>query len=124
MHMTPRSVPPREEMLVSLNLILESLCVTCDAQAPDSQQPLLSGNGWDRVVLGAHSYGTFVAGWIIREGTAPGEHASGLNAKIAHLVLVRPDPDFCCRTPQWLTTSYTGRPSTVCPYRPRKHAYC
>lgn len=114
MHMTPRSVPPREEMLVSLNLILESLRATSDTA--DSRQPLLTGAGWDRVVLSAHSYGTFVAGWVIREGTAPGAHSSGLNAKIAHLVLVDPIP-ILLSNPTVAHNFLYRSPSTVCPHR-------
>ncbi|KAF9481942.1 hypothetical protein BDN70DRAFT_991545 [Pholiota conissans] len=111
MHMTPRSVPPREEMLASLNIILESL-QDQEIKARNSlndQSSLLGVSnttmaGWDRVVLITHSYGTFVAGWIVRACigssldsttttiTTQSTAAKSLCAKFAHLILVDPIP--------------------------------
>jgi hypothetical protein len=104
MHMTLQAVPPRLQMLASLNTILETLCST-------------DHMGWNRVVFSAHSYGTFVAGWIVRDCVvSPSESIKddSLINKIAHLVLVDPIPilisnpsvahNFLYREP-WTTTS-------------------
>ena len=109
MHMTSQAVAPRLQMLASLNTILESL------QSADRI-------GWNRVVLSAHSYGTFIAGWIVRncvassgdsDDDAAADDDSLIN-KIAHLVLVDPIPilisnpsvahNFLYREP-WTTTA-------------------
>ena len=109
MHMTP-AVAPRLQILASLNTILESL------QSADHI-------GWNRVVLSAHSYGTFIAGWIVRNCVASSSSSRGsdddgnddsLIDKIAHLVLVDPIPilisnpsvayNFLYREP-WTTTA-------------------
>ncbi|KAF8967276.1 hypothetical protein BDZ97DRAFT_1916888 [Flammula alnicola] len=159
MHMTPRSVPPRGLMLASLNLILESLQEEEEAVLRKERQlnpvedadaeirrPLLSGQretlgsesrrtGWDRVLLSAHSYGTFVAGWIVREcvdtdlvekstsgSTEPSVSAavemapgSRLAKKIAHLVLVDPIP-ILLSNPAVAHNFLYREPSTVCPH--------
>ena len=95
--MTPRSVPPRPEMLASLNIVLEALekserenqissgRMPSNApnieDGPSVQTPLLDNEhppvdynstpsgrtGWDNIVLAGHSYGTFVSGWVIRQ---------------------------------------------------------
>ena len=82
MHITPQAVAPRLQMLASLNTILESL-------------PSVDHMGWNRVVFSAHSYGTFIAGWIVRNCVASSEsigNDDSLIDKIAHLVLVDPIP--------------------------------
>lgn len=106
MHMTPQTVAPRLQMLASLNTILESL------QSTDRI-------GWNRVVFSAHSYGTFIAGWIVRSCLASSSVDSDVDDnslidKIAHLVLVDPIPillsnpsvafNFLYREP-WTTTA-------------------
>ena len=107
MHMTLQTVAPRLQMLASLNTILESL------QSTDHI-------GWNRVVFSAHSYGTFIAGWIVRNCVASSSGYSdvvddvSLIDKIAHLVLVDPIPillsdpsvafNFLYREP-WTTTA-------------------
>ena len=101
--MTPQSVPPRLQMLASLNTILKSL------RSTDHHM------GWNRVVFSAHSYGTFIAGWIVRDCVASSsEDDPPLIDKIAHLVLVDPIPilisnpfvahNFLYREP-WTTTT-------------------
>ncbi|KAF8967368.1 hypothetical protein BDZ97DRAFT_1804713 [Flammula alnicola] len=147
MHMTPRSVPPRGQMLASLNLILESLQEEEEAvlrkegqlypvEDPDAEIRSESRRtGWDRVLLSAHSYGTFVAGWIIRECvdtdlvkkstsgsmepsvSAAVEMAPGsrLAKKIAHLVLVDPIP-ILLSNPAVAHNFLYREPSTVCPH--------
>ena len=110
MHMTPQAVPPRLQMLASLNAILKSLQSTTDRI------------GWNRVVFSAHSYGTFIAGWIVRNCVASSSSGNSdivddddsLINKIAHLVLVDPIPilisnpsvahNFLYREP-WTTTT-------------------
>ena len=57
--MTPQPVAPRLQMLASLNTIL-------DIHSTDNI-------GWKRVVFAAHSYGTFIAGWIVRDCVASSE---------------------------------------------------
>ena len=104
--MTPQTVAPRLQMLASLNTTLESL------QSSDRI-------GWNRVVFSAHSYGTFIAGWIVRNCLASSSADSdveddSLIDKIAHLVLVDPIPilisnpsvafNFLYREP-WTTTA-------------------
>jgi hypothetical protein len=108
MHMTLQAVAPRVQMLASLNTILESLLST-------------DRIGWNRVVFSAHSYGTFIAGWIVRNCVAGDSHDdddddvdNSLIDKIAHLVLVDPIPilisnpsvayNFLYREP-WTTTA-------------------
>ncbi|CAA7271159.1 unnamed protein product [Cyclocybe aegerita] len=116
MHMTPRSIPPRPLMLESLNTVLESLTAAeTDRQpasgASEEQRPLLenvnganysavspSAVGWNKVVLIGHSYGSFIAGWIIRHcvdlDTLSSSHPSphNLAGKIANAILVDPIP--------------------------------
>ena len=103
--MTPQAVAPRPQMLASLNIILEYLYSTDHI-------------GWIRVVFSAHSYGTFIAGWIVRNCTAlpsaKSEDNNSLINKIAHLVFVDPIPilisnpsvahNFLYREP-WTTTA-------------------
>ncbi|KAF8176980.1 hypothetical protein BJ912DRAFT_691780 [Pholiota molesta] len=148
MHMTPRSVPPREEMLASLNIILESLQAQDNKERElrktpsiaDDHSPLLNNlnhanvpnPGWDRVVLTAHSYGTFVAGWIVRAcvessldtinntATAQSTAAKSLTAKLAHLVLVDPIP-ILLSNPAVAYNFLYRHPSTV-PPPPQDHA--
>ncbi|KAF8811418.1 hypothetical protein BYT27DRAFT_7336185 [Phlegmacium glaucopus] len=107
MHMTPQAVAPRLQMLASLNTILEDLYSTDKI-------------GWNRVVFAAHSYGTFIAGWIVRDCVTSSESMIGdddddaLINKIAHLVLIDPIPilisdpsvahNFLYREP-WTTTA-------------------
>ncbi|KAF8875600.1 hypothetical protein CPB84DRAFT_1853216 [Gymnopilus junonius] len=135
MHMCPRSVPPKQVMLASLELILDSL-TSLEEEKRNRQklrttivkdgdggagmlQPLLSqainreynasdtappSDGWNRIVLAAHSYGTFVAGWIVHlcvdadlVGSTlpmPSDSSSNipLSQRITHLVLVDPIP--------------------------------
>ena len=111
MHMTPQPVAPRPRMLASLNTILES------SQTTDRI-------GWNRVVFSAHSYGTFIVGWIVRNcvaspsGNSDDEDESLVN-KIAHLVLVDPIPilisnpsvahNFLYREPWTTTTTNSSR---------------
>ncbi|PFH46449.1 hypothetical protein AMATHDRAFT_69833 [Amanita thiersii Skay4041] len=78
MHMTSASIPPRHEMLKAVEDILESFNI-------------------ERVVLVAHSYGTFIAGSILRSGLDA--HSASqqapipqLASKIARVVLVDPIP--------------------------------
>ena len=113
MHMTPQTVALRLQMLASLNTILESL------QSTDRV-------GWNRVVFSAHSYGTFIAGWIVRSCLASSSGDSdvediSLIDKIAHLVLVDPIPilisnpsvafNFLYREP-WTTTASSSSKSS------------
>ena len=113
MHMTPQTVAPRLQMLASLNTILESL------QSTDRI-------GWNRVVFSAHSYGTFIAGWIVRNCLASSSGDSDVDDdplidKIAHLVLVDPIPilisnpsvafNFLYREP-WTTTAPSSSSSS------------
>ena len=111
MHMTPQAVAPRIQMLASLNTILESL------QSTDHIR-------WNRVVFSAHSYGTFIAGWIVRNCVASSSGVSdddSLINKIAHLVLVDPIPilisnpsvayNFLYREP-WTTTASSSSNSS------------
>ena len=113
MHMTPQAVAPRRQMLASLNTILESL------QSTDRI-------GWNRVVFSAHSYGTFIAGWIVQNCVASSSGNSdviddSLVNKIAHLVLVDPIPilisnssvafNFLYREP-WNTTASSSSNSS------------
>lgn len=103
MHMTPQAVAPRSQMLSSLNIILDDLY---------SKDQI----GWNRVVFAAHSYGTIIAGWIVRDCIGNLEDDSLIN-KIAHLVFVDPIPilisnpsvahNFLYREP-WTTTSPTS----------------
>jgi hypothetical protein len=110
MHMTPQAVAPRPQMLASLNTILESLHST-------------DRIGWNRVVFSAHSYGTFIAGWIVRNCVVstsgdPDDDDDPLIDKIAHLVLVDPIPilisnpsvahNFLYREPWTTTTTSTS----------------
>ena len=115
MHMTPQAVAPRPQMLASLNTILESLHSTDRV-------------GWNRVVFSAHSYGTFIAGWIVRNCVAStsgdSDDEDPLIDKIAHLVLVDPIPillsnpsvahNFLYREP-WTTTTTTSTSSRCFP---------
>ena len=110
MHMTPQAVAPRLQMLASLNTILESL------QSTDRI-------GWNRVVFSAHSYGTFIAGWIVRNclASSSDDEDDSLINKIAHLVLVDPIPilisnpsvahNFLYREPWTTTASSSSNPS-------------
>jgi hypothetical protein len=116
MHMTPQAVAPRPQMLASLNTILESL------QSTDRI-------GWNRVVFSAHSYGTFIAGWIVRNCVASSSGDSddddddddSLINKIAHLILIDPIPilisnpsvahNFLYREP-WTTTATSSSNSS------------
>ena len=115
--MTPQDVPSRPQMLDSLNTILASLHSTDHI-------------GWDRVVLSAHSYGTYIAGWIARNGVASSsgndeeeEEEDSLIDKIAHLVLIDPIPilisnpsvahNFLYREP-WTTTTASSTGSVAC----------
>ncbi|KAF5322172.1 hypothetical protein D9619_001076 [Psilocybe cf. subviscida] len=98
MHMTPRAVPPRAEMLVSLDIILESMRASAQQQQQPTAEhsPLLQGanhtaEAWNDVVLVSHSYGTFIAGWVLRECVHT-ENRHALADKIAHLVVVDPIP--------------------------------
>ncbi|KAF8163801.1 hypothetical protein B0H34DRAFT_697014 [Crassisporium funariophilum] len=134
MHMTRNAVPPRSRMLASLNIILESLRIEEEKtrqfhpEHDDAEcQPLLSGNGskttgWNSVVFSAHSYGTFVAGWIVRDcveeelishSDIP-HHSTTLASKIAHLVLVDPIP-ILLSNPAVAHNFLYRDPSTVCP---------
>ncbi|KAF9053419.1 hypothetical protein BJ165DRAFT_1447444 [Panaeolus papilionaceus] len=84
MHMTRHTVPPRPDILRTLTLIVESIqidasSISTSTSHPNSNScenatlPLLNAfekenkAGWDDIVLAGHSYGTFIAGWIIRE---------------------------------------------------------
>jgi hypothetical protein len=111
--MTPQAVAPRFQMLASLNTILESLHST-------------DCIGWDRVVFSAHSYGTFIAGCILRNYIASSSGDSDndddpLTDKISHLVLVDPIPilisepsvahNFLYREP-WTTTAPSSSTSS------------
>lgn len=160
MHMTPRSVPPRPEMLASLDIVLEFLKEFDSKVEPvqDSedlnghtgmQRPLLADRdesrtyestsstiatqqgGWDQVVLAGHSYGTFVAGWIIRQivdihslhassdGSpmpTPQTHEESLANKIAHTILIDPIP-ILLSNPTVAHNFLYREPSTVCPHR-------
>ncbi|KAF8967355.1 hypothetical protein BDZ97DRAFT_1804672 [Flammula alnicola] len=100
----------------------------CETLAPESRR-----TGWDPVLLSAHSYGTFVAGWIIREcvdsdlvdrstsgSTEPSVSAAietipgnCLAKKIAHLVLVDPIP-ILLSNPAIAHNFLYREPSTVC----------
>jgi hypothetical protein len=96
MHMTPRAVPPRAEMLASLDIILESMRASTHQLQTEERSPLLPGGinaaeAWNDVVLVSHSYGTFVAGWVLRE-CVHAENRHALADKIAHLVVVDPIP--------------------------------
>ena len=117
MHMTPQTVAPRLQMLASLNTILESL---------QSSERI----GWNRVVFSAHSYGTFIAGWIVRNCLASSSGDSdvvdnSLIDKIAHLILVDPIPilisnpsvafNFLYREPSTTTASSSSNSSRWCP---------
>ncbi|KAJ3516163.1 hypothetical protein NLJ89_g1291 [Agrocybe chaxingu] len=119
MRMTPRSVPPRPLMLESLNTVLESMNKAekmhrNPSDASEEQRPLLENRngandysaasasvvGWNKVVLVGHSYGSFIAGWIIRHcvdlDTLSSSHSSlpshNLADKIAHVILIDPIP--------------------------------
>ena len=108
--MTPQAVAPRPQMLASLNTILESL---------HSRDHI----GWNRVVLSGHSYGTFIAGWLVRNCLASSSEDldDPLIDKIVHLVLVDPIPilisnpsvahNFLYRKPWTTTTSSSSTPS-------------
>ncbi|KAH9484586.1 hypothetical protein JR316_0004068 [Psilocybe cubensis] len=197
MHMTPLSVPPRSEMLQSLDLILDHLKAS-DIGSPhdvqhahytdettgesiepisflrssspttsfvstsstgaslpsyatitpsQSQQSLsidtaldtnnhrapISDTDWSRVVLVAHSYGTFVAGWMMRmcvdadlfdrdDVIAPSlspaleveQSPLRLAHKIAHVVLVDPIP-ILLSDPTVAHNFLYRHPGTVCP---------
>lgn len=147
MHMTPRSVPPRPELLKSFNVILESLKAQETRVKPtdETRHPLVSDShesagygstgsirnrrsGWDSVVLAGHSYGTFVAGWMIRQmvdinialdaasGTSESAPtlAESLGSKIAHVILIDPIP-ILLSNPTVAHNFLYREPSTVCP---------
>ncbi|PPR06116.1 hypothetical protein CVT24_004216 [Panaeolus cyanescens] len=84
MHITPKTVPPRPDILHALKRIVEFIqsdssthvgTETYPSSAVDDEtsQSLLESAirenkaGWNSIVLAGHSYGTFIAGWIIRE---------------------------------------------------------
>jgi len=138
MHMTHYTVPCKASMLESLDMILEHVKELDSQQRAlnkrkDVRSPLLaqqtrsyggitreeegSPSPWDHVVLCAHSYGTFVAGWIMREcvdgvedqedvfNGFPGPfnqnphtsrtltpNKSPVGSKIAHIIMVDPIP--------------------------------
>ncbi|TFK44047.1 hypothetical protein BDQ12DRAFT_717235 [Crucibulum laeve] len=149
MHMTPRPVPPRPAMLASLDAILESLCAEERASQDDARSPLLSQElpSWSRVVLAAHSYGTFVAGWVVRNHSSgsdsilptaamqrspsassrtlsspapsnmPVALAPSLSTKIAHLVLFDAIPILLSHPPMAHNSVYR-HPSSVLHHEP------
>ncbi|KAF9549826.1 hypothetical protein CPC08DRAFT_769006 [Agrocybe pediades] len=159
MHMTPRTVPNRQAMLDSLEIILEEVkrldsetqgVASLSSFREEDQRPLLgerqpSYNGlqdsagsisspWDRIVLCAHSYGTFVAGWIVREcvdvpdcgedGTAhantlgASDHKqSGIASRIAHIIMADPIP-ILLSDPAVARNFLYRHPSTVPPRLP------
>ena len=93
-----------------------------------TRQP--GGEGWNKVVLMGHSYGTFVVGWIMRacvdlsldeEARDPGlvatncrKEAAQLNSKISSVVLVDPVPILLSH-PSICHNFLYQRPSTVGP---------
>jgi len=146
MRLTPAPLPPRALMLRSLCTILntaESLEIGPKGPAsrrlayPSETDPLVrsatrqpGGEGWNKVVLMGHSYGTFVVGWIMRacvdvtlaeEERDPGlvltnsrEDAAELNSKISSIVLVDPVPILIAH-PSVCHNFLYQRPSTVGP---------
>ena len=134
MHMTPQSVPPRALMIQSLNSILEDAEKREQANSHNVETPreTTKNTGWFDVVLVGHSYGTFVAGWIIRQ-TVESEVLSSdsdsqstksallalppdirLDEKIAHVVLVDPIP-ILLSNPAVAHNFLYREPSTVSP---------
>jgi hypothetical protein len=140
-------------MLASIQIILDSLKqeeieilrkeTEVSAQESESERgPLLTGQpsdsrpedmrtGWDHVVLCAHSYGTFVSGWVIREcvdtgmversavSSPSGQQRSPenpLHSKIAHVILIDPIPILLSNPAVAYNFLYRD-PSTVCPRR-------
>jgi len=153
MHMTPRSVAPRPQMLASLQIILDSLRqeemeillkeTEMFAQESETERrPFLAEQlsdsrpedmktGWDHVVLCAHSYGTFVSGWMIREcvdtemmersavSSPSGQQWSSetpLHSRISRVILIDPIP-ILLSNPAVAYNFLYREPNTVCPRR-------